>query len=154
MIKILVTVGALGTATVATILAVKNGKKIEQLENNIYLREKEIDEVYHEIYSKDLKFTKKYECIWDEIINIKNTKTKEEVEEHKMNELRSKIEKAVNNKEYGELYSIFESRYNPYPVQMARYEAFRKAVEEELIDESVEKAAQKYYGNLWNYVGD
>lgn len=54
----------------------------------------------------------------------------------------------------GDMYAAFECKYNPYPVQMSREEAFRHALHDELIDEETYYLARKYYGNLWNYVGD
>lgn len=61
------------------------------------------------------------------------------------------VDKRIN---FNELYVKFESRYNPYPVQMSRAEAFGKALDEGLIDEETYKAAHQYYKNLWFYVGD
>ena len=64
------------------------------------------------------------------------------------------IEKAINEKDFNMLYTIFEDIYNKYPVQMARYKAFCMAEEDGLITEELVKEAKKYYGKLWNYVGD
>lgn len=68
---------------------------------------------------------------------------------------RSKqLRKAIKEKDFSKLYHIFESMYNPYPVQMGRYEAFRKAVNDHLITIELHNEAREYYGNLWHYVGD
>jgi len=56
--------------------------------------------------------------------------------------------------EYNEMYAEFERRYNPYPVQMSRADAFRRALNDGLIDEETYLAARRHYGNLWFYVGD
>lgn len=58
------------------------------------------------------------------------------------------------DKSFSEMYEEFERKYNPYPVQMSRAEAFEHALEDGLIDEETYFAARKYYGNLWFYVGD
>lgn len=58
------------------------------------------------------------------------------------------------NTNFNKMYWEFEKRYNPYPVDMSRSEAFGKALDEGLIDKETYKEAQKYFGNLWNYVGD
>lgn len=56
--------------------------------------------------------------------------------------------------DFNAMYNEFERKYNPYPVQMARYDAFRHALNDGLIDEETYREAQKYYGSLWDYVGD
>lgn len=55
---------------------------------------------------------------------------------------------------FGKLYVEFERKFNPYPVQMSRAEAFGKALKEGLIDEQTYNEARKYFKNLWFYVGD
>ena len=57
-------------------------------------------------------------------------------------------------KNYNEMYWEFEKKYNPYPVDMACYEAFRYALNDGLIDEDTYYEAREYFGKLWNYVGD
>lgn len=57
-------------------------------------------------------------------------------------------------KNYNEMYWEFEKKYNPYPVDMACYEAFRYALNDGSIDEDTYYEAQEYFGKLWNYVGD
>jgi len=59
-----------------------------------------------------------------------------------------------NTKDWNEMYCEFEKKYNPYPVQMARYDAFRHALNDGLITEEDYSEAQKYFGELWHYVGD
>ena len=61
---------------------------------------------------------------------------------------------AKEAKNWTELYAKFERMYNPYPVQMARYEAFGKALDDGLITKEDYDEARKYYGKLWDYVGD
>lgn len=56
--------------------------------------------------------------------------------------------------DFNKMYSEFEAKYNPYPVQMSREEAFRRALLDGLITKEVYDAARKYYKKLWNYVGD
>ena len=58
------------------------------------------------------------------------------------------------SKDYGALYNEFERKYNKYPVQMARYEAFRYALNDGLITEEEYNEAREYFGKLWNYTGD
>ena len=60
----------------------------------------------------------------------------------------------VTTNDLNDMYCAFEKRYNPYPVQMSREEAFRRALNDELIEDSVYQLARRYYGNLWDYVGD
>ena len=57
-------------------------------------------------------------------------------------------------KTFNEMYQEFEGKYNPYPIQMSRAEAFRYALRDGLIDEETYHKAREYYGNLWFYVGD
>lgn len=57
-------------------------------------------------------------------------------------------------RDYGKMYWEFEKKYNPYPVQMSREEAFRHAKEDGLITEYEYCEARAYFGNLWHYVGD
>ena len=57
-------------------------------------------------------------------------------------------------KTYSEMYKEFEKKYNPYPVQMSRAEAFLKALNDKLITEEEYNEARKHYGELWFYVGD
>ena len=59
-----------------------------------------------------------------------------------------------NKKNFGQMYAEFERKYNPYPVDMSRSEAFSKALKDGLIDEETFKEARLYFGSLWNYVGD
>ena len=56
--------------------------------------------------------------------------------------------------EIQDMYKEFERKYNPYPVQMSRADAFSHALKDGLIDEKGYKEAREYYGNLWFYVGD
>lgn len=56
--------------------------------------------------------------------------------------------------EWSELYNKFERKYNPYPVQMSRAEAFGNARRDGLITDEEYKEAREFYGNLWNYTGD
>ena len=65
-----------------------------------------------------------------------------------------KLEKAIKDKDFRTLYNMFEDMYNPYPVQMGRYEAFGKALRDGHITQELYNEARDYYGNLWNYVGD
>lgn len=57
-------------------------------------------------------------------------------------------------KDFNKMYWEFERRYNHYPIDMSREESFRHAVDEGLIDEETYDAARKYFGSLWDYVGD
>lgn len=60
----------------------------------------------------------------------------------------------MTRRDFNEMYNEFEGRYNPYPVQMSRAEAFRRALADGLITEEVYHQAYEYYGNLWFYTGD
>ena len=64
------------------------------------------------------------------------------------------IRDAVAKKDFTQMYNLFEQRYNKYPVQMSRAEAFGKASDEGLITKDILAEAQTFYGNLWFYVGD
>ena len=56
--------------------------------------------------------------------------------------------------DFNEMYWKFESKYNPYPIQMSRAQAFGMALDDGLIDEDTYRMAREYFGKLWNYVGD
>lgn len=60
----------------------------------------------------------------------------------------------VTTKDLNDLYCLFENKYNPYPIQMSREEAFRRALNDEWISKDTYDLAKRYYGNLWHYVGD
>lgn len=64
------------------------------------------------------------------------------------------VKEALKQLDFDDMYDIFEQKYNPYPCQMARYDAFGHALRDGLIDEETYDMARKYYGSLWNYVGD
>lgn len=64
------------------------------------------------------------------------------------------MEEMAKNYDFDKMYREFEFLYNPYPVQMSRQEAFRNALNDGKIDKETYDAARKYYGTLWNYVGD
>lgn len=57
-------------------------------------------------------------------------------------------------KNFNDMYWEFDKKYNHYPVDMSRQEAFRHALDDGLIDEKTYQEARKYFGSLWNYVGD
>lgn len=56
--------------------------------------------------------------------------------------------------DFTSMYLEFERKYNPYPVQMSRRDAFYHAYNEGLITEEIYDKASDYFGSLWNYVGD
>jgi len=60
----------------------------------------------------------------------------------------------MERKDFSKMYNEFERKYNPYPVQISRAEAFSKALQDGLIDEETYHQAHDYYGSLWFYVGD
>lgn len=60
----------------------------------------------------------------------------------------------MERKDFNKMYLEFERKYNPYPVQMGRYEAFGNALKDGLIDKETYDQARDYYGDLWHYVGD
>jgi hypothetical protein len=60
----------------------------------------------------------------------------------------------MTRSEYIDKYNEFEKKYNPYPVQMSRAEAFSKALHDGLITEEEYRQAHEYAGNLWFYTGD
>ena len=60
----------------------------------------------------------------------------------------------MDKKNFNKMYYDFENKYNKFPVQMSRAEAFSHALKDGLIDEKTYKEAHEYYGNLWFYVGD
>ena len=55
---------------------------------------------------------------------------------------------------FDKMYIEYDRKYNPYPVQMSRADAFLHAFNDGLISEAVLTAARDYYGDLWFYVGD
>ena len=72
----------------------------------------------------------------------------------KLEQKQQKYEEIAARTNFSRLYREFEQKYNPYPVEMAAYEAFGKALSDGLIDQDTYDVAEKYYGRLWNYVGD
>lgn len=75
--------------------------------------------------------------------------------ENEKTEMLDKEEKEMRSGiEFRKMYAEFEKKYNPYPVEMSRSEAFGKALNDGLIDQETYDEARKYYANLWNYVGD
>lgn len=64
------------------------------------------------------------------------------------------IRKAIESQNFSRMYELFEQRYNKYPVEMSRAEAFGKAADEGLISKDILREAQERYGKLWCYVGD
>ena len=76
------------------------------------------------------------------------------LEKQKEEENLARIEAAVERKDFTQMYNLFEQRYNKYPVQMSRGEAFGKARDEGLITKDILNEAHERYGKLWNYVGD
>lgn len=81
---------------------------------------------------------------------IKELQTaKRRLEEH-----RVRTEEIIRTVNISKMYAEFEKRYNEYPVQMSRAEAFGRALNDGLIDQDTYDAAYKVYKRLWNYVGD
>ena len=78
---------------------------------------------------------------------LQQAKRRLEAKKARMNELLEKTD-------FTELYNRFEKKYNPYPVQMSRAEAFGCALHDGLIDRDTYDAAWRYYKRLWYYVGD
>ena len=76
------------------------------------------------------------------------------MEQHLEEQTYDAIRNAVSSKDFTQMYNLFEQRYNKYPVQMSRAEAFGKASDEGLITKDILAEAQTFYGNLWFYVGD
>lgn len=56
--------------------------------------------------------------------------------------------------DFAKMYEEFNRKYNPYPTQISRAEAFGRAKADGLITEEEYKEARQYYGKLWFYVGD
>lgn len=71
-----------------------------------------------------------------------------------LDERKTRLDELIRTTNFSSLYADFDRRFNPYPIDMARYEAFGKALSAGLIDEDTYYAAEKYYGQLWNYTGD
>jgi len=72
----------------------------------------------------------------------------------RLEEKRIKLKEIISTTDFSKMYIEFESKYNKYPVTMAPYEAFGCAHKDNLIDDDTYYAASKYYGKMWNYVGD
>ena len=62
--------------------------------------------------------------------------------------------KKFDSHDLSKLYLELERKYNPYPVQMSRADAFQKGLSNGDIDQETYDIARKVYGNLWFYVGD
>lgn len=60
----------------------------------------------------------------------------------------------MERNDFNSMYYEFDRKYNHYPVDMSRAEAFGRALEDGLIDKETYSAARKFFGNLWHYVGD
>ena len=72
----------------------------------------------------------------------------------KLEEKRLRLSEVISKTNFSRLYTEFDRKYNTYPIDMARYEAFGRAYADGLIDSDTYEAAQVYYGKLWNYTGD
>ena len=86
--------------------------------------------------------------------SAKNLIQKLETALEEMDKKEKRMNMILSSTNFYKLYDEFDKRYNPYPVQMSRAEAFGKALGEGLICKDVYDAAHEYYGNLWCYVGD
>ncbi len=60
----------------------------------------------------------------------------------------------MSKNDFSKMYYEFERKYNHYPVDMSRREAFMRALKDGIIDEETYMAAREFYGSLWSYVGD
>lgn len=68
---------------------------------------------------------------------------------------RTPVEKKEERRpDFQRMYQEFEDKYNPYPVQMSRCDAFGHAFRDGLIDSDMLRQAREFYGSLWNYTGD
>ncbi len=68
--------------------------------------------------------------------------------------LENKSDGTNGQPDFSKMYGQFEAKYNPYPVQMSRCDAFGHALRDGLITKEVYDQAHDFYGSLWNYVGD
>lgn len=114
-----------------------------------YLPEIYLDWTNHYTFEEDdrnILFMKKEEAIK---LIAQLQETINDMEKHE-----KMIQETIEKTNFTHLYSKFEDKYNPYPVQMSREEAFSRALKDGLIEPIVYDAARRYYKNLWNYVGD
>lgn len=72
----------------------------------------------------------------------------------RLEDRKTELEYIMRTTDFTRMYEEFELKYNPYPIQMSRMDAFRHALNDGLIDKDTFAAAEKYYGKLWCYVGD
>ena len=64
------------------------------------------------------------------------------------------VQEAANAKHFSKLETLLNEKYNPYPYHPAPADPYGHGFSNGEIDEKTYKAAQKYYGRLWNYSGD
>lgn len=67
---------------------------------------------------------------------------------------KEKYNRIIETTNFSKIYDDMDAKYNKYPVMMSRSTAFTHALNDGIIDRDTYNAAYKYYGNLWNYVGD
>lgn len=65
-----------------------------------------------------------------------------------------KINRLMETTNFSKIYNDMDEKYNKYPVMMTYGTAFGYALSDGIIDQDIYDAAYKYYGKLWNYVGD
>lgn len=119
------------------------GTKIQELEDELksfdeedYRQWKNLRHVFH--IEKDAFYN------W-----LKEKREKEEKEKEK-----EEVKQAIKEKDWTTVYIKAEGWYNPYPVEMGRYEVFRHLRQDGYVTDEEVNEARDYYGSLWNYVGD
>ena len=64
------------------------------------------------------------------------------------------VEEAVKAKNYSKLENLFDEKYAGGPWHPSPASVFGEAKSEGVINDSIYKGAEKYFGQLWNYSGD
>lgn len=94
-----------------------------------------------------------YLCTADEQC-LKRLITNLQIAQNQLATRKERLKKIMETTNFTDIYSKMDEKYNPYPVQMSRASAFRYALRDGLIDQDTYIAARRYYGKLWDYVGD
>ena len=117
---------------------------------------KDIEETEEELPKFSEEAVKKIEERYEELCKEKPYLKRLDSNFEKIREEREleNIRKAIESQNFSRMYELFEQRYNKYPVEMSRAEAFGKAADEGLISKDILREAQERYGKLWCYVGD
>lgn len=89
-----------------------------------------------------------------DILEDLRKKEEAEREEYFRTEWIEEVEKAKASKNYSKLEDLFDQKYAGGPWHPSPASVFSDAKQDGVIDDSIYKGAEKYFGRLWCYSGD